>query len=149
MENKVYMHQVGMKFLIKEIKNSLQYELNGFELKEAEMDLICKEIILKCCYFASNYSNEKIHFLHSYQNWVMFKKPLDQLKDSSRNFYDHILNFQLGYHQIECTEHLFNPREKHRYMPSLTDLLKESIAQKSEEEKFQILSNVVCSGSIF
>lgn len=52
MESRIYMHPVGTKFLVKEMKESLQYELNGLELKEIEKDAICKEIVLKYCHFA-------------------------------------------------------------------------------------------------
>lgn len=59
------------------MREMLEYDLQGYELRDQEKHAICKEIVMKHCYFAQQYRTEKMEFVQSYLRWVVFKKSLD------------------------------------------------------------------------
>ncbi|KAL4456218.1 hypothetical protein ABPG74_014179 [Tetrahymena malaccensis] len=148
-ESDCYKHPMDINFLVTIMKELVLYQLSIADFIDQEINEMCKEMVLKHCYFAQNYKPEKADFIQSYFHWTVYKKPLEQLRDNGRSFNDLILTVYLGHEQIDCPESIFNPTGKNSYLPSLQDIIRSTLRKFSYEEIEQILSNVICIGNYF
>ncbi|EAR96370.2 actin (macronuclear) [Tetrahymena thermophila SB210] len=148
-ESDCYKHPMDTNFLVDIMKELVLYQFQIANFIDQEINEMCKEIVLKHCYFAQNYKSEKADFIQSYIHWTVYKKPLEQLRDNGRSFNDLMLTVYLGHEQIDCPESIFSPTGKNSYLPSLQDIIRSTLRKFSYEEIEQILSNVICIGNYF